>query len=121
VIRIAEKDVQVDPEGSGSDGNMPKVQESGLGVHSVECKRCEALQGRASPDPTKQDEVYGLGYANGYIDGFDSGELTAFCYLRKELEAWIRAYNLEGDFYDGIDDVIAYIDDITDGVFKDEP
>jgi len=121
VIDIAEKDVQMDTEGSRSDGDMPSLQAPALGVHSVECKRCATLQGRARPHPTKQDEVYGHGYAEGYIDGFDTGELTALYYLWKELESWLNHHNLEGDAYDSIDDVIAYIDDITDGVFRHEP
>jgi len=84
VIDIAEKDVQVDPEGSRSDGDVPELQAPALGVCAMERERRKAIQSRACED--KDDALYVKGYGEGYVDGYDHGQWNALVGLLRELE-----------------------------------
>lgn len=84
MIDIAEKDVQMDPEGSRSDGDVPELQTPALGVCAMERERRKALQSGRSED--KDDALYVKGYGEGYVDGYDHGQWNGYIGLLHELE-----------------------------------
>jgi len=83
----AEKEPEVGPEAPVSDGDVPSLPSSAMGVRSVERIGRKSVQDRReSLTSEAYDAGYNDGFGDGYIDGYDDGQYNQLVGLIRELE-----------------------------------